>query len=136
MAEKIDLFDRKILYELDKDSRMPLSALAKKVKRDRASVNYRINQLIEKGIIQNFVALLDPGKIGAMVWNIYLQLQNTTKEIENDIVDYLSQKEKVWWIAKTTGRWHFRPNISCPCRSRGFFKRLSFKQNEHGNKLV
>jgi len=102
---KLDLLDKKILYELDKDARMPISILAKKVRRDRAVVNYRINQLVGSGIIQNFVTLLDPGRVGVMIWNIYLQLQDTNKEIEKEIVDYMTKNKRIWWVGKCTGKW-------------------------------
>ena len=46
--EKIDLKDRKILYQLDIDSRQSYSQIAKKVGVSKNVLVYRINKLIEK----------------------------------------------------------------------------------------
>ncbi|MCR4335813.1 MAG: Lrp/AsnC family transcriptional regulator, partial [archaeon] len=72
----LDLLDRKILYELDIDSRQPLAELAKKVGKSRNVVEYRINKLQKDGVIKNFVTLLDAGRLGLTIWNVYLELQN------------------------------------------------------------
>jgi DNA-binding Lrp family transcriptional regulator len=45
---KLDLTDRKILAELDKNCRIPNSILAKKVNKSREAVKYRIQQLQKK----------------------------------------------------------------------------------------
>ena len=106
MSNKIDLLDRKILYELDIDARQPISALSKKVKRKRNVVEYRIKRLQEKGIIKNFVTLLDAGRLGLMVWNVYVEFQNINAETESEITNYLKDKKNVWRIALPTGKWN------------------------------
>ena len=47
----LDLKDRKILYELDSNSRQPLSQIAKKVGLSKEVVNYRIRRLEDQKII-------------------------------------------------------------------------------------
>ena len=90
MAEKLDLLDRKILYELDINSRQSLNELARKLQRNRNVIEYRIKRLEEKGIIRNFVTLLDAGRLGLMIWNVYVEFQNLTREMENEIRSTLS----------------------------------------------
>lgn len=104
--EKLDLLDRKILYELDIDSRQPVSILSKKLRKSRNVIEYRIARLQEQRIIQKFVTLIDPGRLGLMIWNVYLEFQNTDQKIESEIVAYLKRSNKVWWVAQTTGRWN------------------------------
>ena len=45
---KLDLKDKKILFELDKNSRIPLSKLAKKIRLSKEVVFHRLNNLIKK----------------------------------------------------------------------------------------
>ena len=106
MAEKLDLFDRKILFELENDSRRPVSLLSKKLKRSRKFIDFRIQRLQKKGIIKKFVTLVDAGKLGLTIWNVYLELQNLTTESKAEIIGYLKGNKKVWWVALTTGRWN------------------------------
>jgi DNA-binding Lrp family transcriptional regulator len=104
---KLDLIDRKILYELDIDARQPISKLAKKLQRKRNTIEYRIKKLQDLGIIKNFVTLLDAEKLGFTVWNVYLQFQDINPEVEQTIIDYLKKSKKVWWVAQTTGKFDF-----------------------------
>lgn len=106
MRKELDLLDRKILLELEINSRQPLTTLAKKLKKDRNVVEYRIKKLQEEGIIKNFVTLLDAGKLGLTVWNVYLEFQNLTPEIEKKIIIYLKKTKNIWWVAQTAGRWN------------------------------
>lgn len=103
---KLDKLDRKILYELDLNARQSLSELSKKLKKSRTVIDYRIRQLQKKKLITNFVTLLDAGKLGLMVWNVYLEFQNIDKEIEKKIIEHLVNNRKIWWVAKTTGNWN------------------------------
>jgi Lrp/AsnC family transcriptional regulator len=102
---KIDKLDRKILYELDNNARQSLSSLSKKLRASRSVIDYRIRQLQKKGVIKNFVTLLDAGRLGLMIWNVYLEFQNLNKNVEKEIVDYLVNNKRVWWVAKTAGKW-------------------------------
>lgn len=104
---KLDITDRRILYELDIDSRQKIRDLAKKVKRARSVVEYKMNRLEELGVIRNYVALLDVGALGFMVWNIYVELQNTDRKKEDEINEYVKGNPKVWWAAECSGRWDF-----------------------------
>ena len=68
----IDNVDRRILYELDINARIPVTQLAKKLRLSREKVNYRINNLIKRGIIRKFVTMINPVKLGYSVfwWQI------------------------------------------------------------------
>ena len=50
----IDLKDRKILYELDKNARISYAQIGKKVGLSTEVVHYRVKRLEEKGIITNY----------------------------------------------------------------------------------
>ena len=53
----IDKKDRKILYQLDLDSRQTVTQIGRKVNLKKDVVSYRIKKLIKKGIIKNFYTL-------------------------------------------------------------------------------
>jgi predicted transcriptional regulator len=87
--EKLDVKDRKILYELDIDSRQSFSQLGKKVGLHKDVVAYRVKKLQEKGIIKNFYTEINNNKIGFSAVRLYLTYQNITPEIKKEIIDYL-----------------------------------------------
>ena len=97
---KLDVKDKKILYELDCDSRQPFSSIAKKVGLSKDSVIYRVKKLRSDGIIKQFHTVIDSSKLGFKSFRLYLKLQNTTPKKENDIIKFLkSQKIVVWFVS-------------------------------------
>jgi Lrp/AsnC family transcriptional regulator, regulator for asnA, asnC and gidA len=105
MAERIDLKDRKILYELDKNSRLTLSELGKKVKLSKETVHYRIRRLIERGFILRFQAVISTNRLGYQSYKLYFKLQNTNQEIRLQIQDFFMKSGMVYWIGNCQGRW-------------------------------
>ena len=103
---ELDNLDRKILAELDIDSRQPITILSKKLHRARNVIEYRMKKLQEDGIIKNFVTLLDASKLGLDVWNVYLEFQDISSSVEQKMINYLNKNKKVWWVAQTAGKWN------------------------------
>jgi len=87
--EKLDLKDRKILYELDLDSRQSFAQLGKKVGLHKDVVAYRVKKLQEKGIIKDFRTEVGCSKLGYTSVKFYLTYQNVTPQIKQEILDYL-----------------------------------------------
>lgn len=85
----LDLKDRKILYELDLNSRQSFRSLGMKVGLSKDAVKVRVQKLIEQGIIFNFYTYIDLSKFGYTVLRLYLKLQYTTLEIRNKIIQEL-----------------------------------------------
>ncbi|KKU99850.1 MAG: Transcriptional regulator, AsnC family [Parcubacteria group bacterium GW2011_GWA2_48_9] len=100
---KLDKIDRKILYELDSNSRQPFSSIAKKARCSRVIAEYRVKKLIETGVIVSLSALVDAAKFGLTSWKVYVQLQNREKEVVEKVVNYVSNNKHIWWIIKCEG---------------------------------
>ncbi|PIN75009.1 hypothetical protein COV18_04590 [Candidatus Woesearchaeota archaeon CG10_big_fil_rev_8_21_14_0_10_37_12] len=103
----LDLKDRKILYELDTDARQTYLQIAKSVGLSKDVVIYRINRLIEKGVIRRFYAVLDPSKLGYFTVRVYLKFQNISSEKEKEMINYISQLNNVRNLARIEGDWNF-----------------------------
>jgi DNA-binding Lrp family transcriptional regulator len=98
----LDLTDRKILAELDKNCRVPNSILAKKVNKSREAVKYRISQLQKKGIIEKFITSINPNKLGYFMFKVYLKLENIPNEREN-FFEELKQNKDIYWMGISDG---------------------------------
>ena len=101
---KLDKTDRKILAELDKNCRIPTTKLARIVRKSRQAVEYRIEQLVKKGIIISFNAAFNPHKMGYKIYKIYLKLRNVPEE-KQKLFDYLKSSGIVYWIGECSGTW-------------------------------
>ena len=99
---KLDLTDRKILAELDRNCRIHNSVLAKKVSKSREAVKYRIQQLQKKGIIEKFITSINPNRLGYFMFKVYLKLQNIPNEREK-FFEELKQDKDIYWIGVSDG---------------------------------
>jgi Lrp/AsnC family transcriptional regulator for asnA, asnC and gidA len=101
--ESLDLKDKKILFELDFNARMPYSVLGKKVGLSKHGVEYRIQNLIKRGIINGFYPVINVPLMGFLYCRLTLTLQNITREKRKEINDYLLQHKKVFWLLDMQG---------------------------------
>jgi len=100
---KLDLKDRKILYELDIHARHSASEIGKKVGLSKQVVSYRIKQLLQAGVIEKFFAIYDVSKLGYTAYKILIRLQNVNIEKQNEIISYIKNHPHVQFFATTDG---------------------------------
>ena len=108
---KLDLKDRKILYELDLNARQSDKEIAKKVGISREAVRYRIQKLIDEGYINYFITLLNTMKLGFYWYRTFFKFQNVNLLKEKEIIDWL--KKRASWITKIEGKWDLNTGIFC-----------------------
>lgn len=99
----LDAKDRKILYELDMNARESISSIAKKVGLSKEVVNYRIKQLINKGVIEGFNAIIDTSKTGYRIYRLFIKYQNVSPKREIEILNYLNQHPSIGWVSSYEG---------------------------------
>ncbi len=102
---KLDLKDRKILYEIDRNCRQSNAQIAKKVGLSKQVVNYRINKLQKQNVIQKYVAQLNIPKFGFLSYKVMLQLQNANPEKEQEIIKHIQNNPNVHWFVSCFGKW-------------------------------
>jgi Lrp/AsnC family transcriptional regulator for asnA, asnC and gidA len=103
--EKIDLKDRKILYQLDLDSRQSFSKIGKKVGLHKDVVAYRVKNLQEKGIIKGFFTETDDYLLGHRRYRYYFTYQYVSPEIRDEIIDYFMKSKYTRIIHSTKGHY-------------------------------
>ncbi len=101
---KLDKTDRKILAELDQDCRIPSTVLAKRVLKSRQAVEYRIEQLTQKGLITSFNAAINPHRMGYKLFKVYMKLRNIPEE-KKKLLEYLQSCGSVYWMGECSGSW-------------------------------
>lgn len=104
MNSGIDKVDKRILFELDQNCRIPETKLAKIVGKSKESVRYRMNNLVKSGIIKGYTTYTDTSKFGYMAYKIYLKTREKADK-KKEFVEYLKNKDDVFWIGIGDGAW-------------------------------
>lgn len=102
---KITTKDKRLLYELWKNSRLPSLQIAKRVGLSREVVEYRIKRLVNEKVIRNFSTFIDNEKLGFSTYYVNIQLQDFTEQKLAEIIAYLKDHEFVKWVAGCSGKW-------------------------------
>jgi len=100
---KLDLKDRKILYQLDLDARQSLTQIGKNVGLKKDVVTYRVQRMADEGIIKNFWTAINTFKLGYNVFRIYINFHYVNTEIKNDIIEYFTNYKHTWAVISVKG---------------------------------
>ncbi len=100
---KLDQKDRQIIFELDRNSRQSINELATITKLSRDVVSYRIKQLEKCEIIRKYIAVIDHARFSYQQIRLYVKLQNTTPEIEENIAHFFVKEKHCLIIYQTNG---------------------------------
>jgi len=104
---KLDEYDKKLLYELDKDAHISISKLAKKLRRSKQFVEYRIKRLENNKVVLGYHAIIDASKLGFFTYRAYFKFQQTTTKDEEEFVEFLKKYENIWTIVRMHGKWDY-----------------------------
>lgn len=110
--------DKKILKELDKDSRQSLVKIGKKTRISKETVNYIIKKLEKDGTIKGYFALINYFKLGVNVFKLLVKYGNMGIEEERDISKWILKNPEVIWAAETEGKWDLIITIREPSLER------------------
>jgi|SRR3989339_152066 len=105
MAQLIDLKDKKIISQLDLNSRQTNKQIAKKVGLSEQVTGNRIKRLIDLKIIDYFYVRINPSLLGFMHLKIYLRLHNLTKQKEGELIKELILAKGIFWLASLRGKY-------------------------------
>lgn len=103
LIRDIDAKDKKIMGELFRNARASYSEIAKNVRLSKESVNYRVNRLMENGIVTGFNTVIDVKRIGWELFFASVRLRNIDTKTEKEILSALSSHPNVAWVIKCIG---------------------------------
>jgi len=100
---ELDVIDRKIIRELQRDARLSVTEIAKRVGLSKTPVALRIRQLESSGLIAGYRAILSPLKLG-LTHVTYVEVRlSDTREIAlsrfNEAVRAIPEVEECYMIA-------------------------------------
>ena len=127
----LDKIDKKILTELSKNIREPITKVALKSGISQESCLYRVNRLVETGIIKQFTLNL---RLGYQFYKIAIKLAHNNKQKEKEFLDFLNNTQFVTWITTCSGDWNILFSIAAKS-NKEFDKTLRNVTNFLGSNL-
>ncbi len=103
MKQALDLKDRRILLELDADSRQSAAQIAKRVQISKQVVGFRIARLFREGALRSCYTVIDIAKLGYTNHKVFLRLQDLDTATEAALVKFLQEHENVVWAVSCDG---------------------------------
>ena len=100
---RLDMRDRRILYELDMHGRATRARIGKLVGLSSDVVHYRVNRMEQQGVIDGYYVMTDLGKLGLWQMKICLQLRKYNKKLEEELLHFLETKPYVRRVASCRG---------------------------------
>ncbi|MCM3791799.1 Lrp/AsnC family transcriptional regulator [Priestia megaterium] len=97
----MDQIDAQLLSILQRDGRMTISDLSKKLALSRPSVSERLQRLQERGVIQRFSATVSPKALGRDT-QLFIQVSELKRKPE-EFEDFIEQNEDVLECHRVTG---------------------------------
>ena len=97
----LDLIGRKLLAELDRNSRQPVSVLAKKVRLSKQAVKQRLEKLEREKVILGYYAVIDVFKLQRQSARLWIKLQGSYSE--DEIIRFALQMPDVGWVLRLDG---------------------------------
>ena len=101
--DKLDLKDRKILYQLDLNCRQSNAQIGKKVGLSKQVVDYRIKRMEKEGIINRYCTEINTLKLGYDVYRIYINFQDVSPNTKEDIIKYFASWSNAWAVISSKG---------------------------------
>ncbi|MDD4983955.1 MAG: AsnC family transcriptional regulator [Candidatus ainarchaeum sp.] len=129
----LDLLDRKILTELDINSRAPLTEIGKKAGASKETVKYRIDKLITSGVITEFYTAFNTAKLNHFYYKLLIKLHNVTPQLENEILDYIKNQKYCAYLGSSQGSYDVVVllMVKTPNQFQGFITELKRNYGEH-----
>lgn len=108
-----DPLDKRILAELDSDSRITLAELARKSRCSIQTAKNRVTRLIRSGVIKKFHASINTACLGLQMFELYLKLRTPDAKTTTKMITHLNGERSVTWTARFSGYY----DLGCAMRA-------------------
>lgn len=112
-TDQIDMVDRRIVRELQRDASLSHAALAEKVGASAASVWRRVRNLEKSGVLGKAVRLADPQRLDRSV-NVLCQVRmnRQTNAMRAEFEEFIQSREEIVECYSMSGEWDYLLRIA------------------------
>jgi len=101
---KIDVKDKKLLFELTQDCRQSDTQLAKKIGLSKNAVKYRTKRLVNEGVITQFSTIINLDALNICTAIVLFKF-NADVYQEKEIINYFKNHFFTDWVELLSGNW-------------------------------
>jgi DNA-binding Lrp family transcriptional regulator len=105
--KRLDLYDKKLLHHLNRNSRGAYSHFSKLVKLPKTTVRYRIDKLITDGYLHNCYALVNKSTFGYRYYATFLEYNLMDVDEEAKLVNYIKNHASTMMYYQVQGKYAF-----------------------------
>jgi DNA-binding Lrp family transcriptional regulator len=133
LKHKIDKKDKRILRELDINSRVGYADLAKKLSMPPETIRYRVEKLLSLGIIRNFLPVIDGGRLGYYYYKVFLKLHNVRESDVQNIIESLAANPRICWVVRVDEVYDvgFTPRVSNPAEQSALMDQIRRRYSKY-----
>jgi len=102
---ELDKADQKILGVLMENSRASLTKIARASRLSKETTGYRLNRMIESGLIKSFHVVLNTDLLGYQHYVVFMQLVRSTDEKEKEFLTFIKEIN-IHWVSLLAGKWN------------------------------
>jgi len=107
----LDEKDMHILFELEQDCNRSLDEIAKRTGLSKQTLHYRIQRLVDEGVITGFITAIDAAKLGLANYEVLMQLSPMNDLEKKKFLDFLIVHENVGQVASCSGKFDLTMGI-------------------------
>ncbi len=78
----------RLLFLLDRNSRMSFAKAARMLKLSEQAVAYRSERMLQRGILKQFVTLINCPRLGLTHYKVYLKFLSVKEDSEPRLIDF------------------------------------------------
>ncbi|MFH1308099.1 MAG: Lrp/AsnC family transcriptional regulator [archaeon] len=97
--------DEKLIAELDKNPRIAISRLARKLRISQQVADYRLKKLQKQEVISKLGAIINLKSLGLEHYRVFFSFNSRKEYSDEKIFSYLKNKKGVYWGARIGGRY-------------------------------
>ncbi len=103
---KIDAYSLKILNQLNSNPKISISDLSKIISRSKPFVQYRLDSLLKKKVVERLYPLIDLKKLGYNIFDAFIKTKGYKKE--GELISWLKNNKNVFYIERLVGSYSIR----------------------------
>ncbi len=105
MAYKLDAKNIRLLRELDKNPKIAISQLAKRIGVSQQVADYRLKNLIKAKVIISVPSWIDMGKLGYSLFRVHIRFKTISLDRKKDFESYIFKNYKCFYVGSVGGKW-------------------------------
>ena len=106
--KKLDDIDKEIIKIMQDNCRITVKELSERLGLSATPVFERIKKLENTGVIQKYVALIDPIKLGRkLIAFLHVSIKGHSSDSLNQFIDYITELDEVMECYHVTGEFDF-----------------------------